>query len=50
MPKDDQRTAQKQLTAQELVDKYKSNNLDLEHAQKFLDYYNNLRVVLVKSF
>ena len=45
MPKDDQRTAQKQLTAQELVDKYKSNNLDLEHAQKFLDYYNNLNSI-----
>ena len=45
MPKDDQRTAQKQLTAQELVDKYKSDNLDLEHAQKFLDYYNNLNSI-----
>ena len=39
IPKDDQ------LTAQELVDKYKSNNLDLEHAQKFLDYYNNLNSI-----
>lgn len=45
MPKDDQRTAQKQLTAQELVDKYKSDNLDLEHAQKFLGYYNNLNSI-----
>lgn len=39
IPKDDK------LTAQELVDKYKSNNLDLEHAQKFLDYYNNLNSI-----
>ena len=45
IPKDGQRTAQKQLTAQELVDKYKSNNLDLEHAQEFLDYYNNLNSI-----
>ena len=45
IPKDDKQTAQKQLTAQELVDKYKSNNLDLEHAQKFLDYYNNLNSI-----
>ncbi|WP_158227632.1 SLAP domain-containing protein [Lactobacillus sp. UMNPBX12] len=45
IPKDGQRTAQKQLTAQELVDKYKSNNLDLEHAQEFVDYYNNLNSI-----
>ena len=50
MPKDDQRTAQKQLTAQELVDKYKSDNLDLEHAQKFLDYYNNLNFPHQKNY
>ena len=49
IPKDGQRTAQKQLTAQELVDKYKSNNLDLEHAQEFLDYYNNLNSITKNS-
>ncbi len=38
-PKDDQ------PTAQELVDMYKSNDIDLKHAQKFLDYYNNLDTV-----
>ena len=59
MPKDDQLTvqeqptAQKQPTAAELVDYYKGKvsgdgtdtELNLEHAQSLLDYYNNLETV-----
>ena len=53
IPKDDKPTAQEQPTAAELVDYYKGKvsgdgtdtELNLEHAQSLLDYYNNLETV-----